>query len=602
VNTKIGKHWFVGLRFLIGVYWKHKKSSLFFLAALCVLSGVLPFAGIVFPKFILDELTGAHDLRRIVFFVSALLLCTLFGNTLEHFFQSRFEMAQLRVADGWLLDVSANLYKADLEHIESASFLDIGAKANRFLSADGYGFGAILRKTENIAGQIITLAGIMAIISLLNPLVLLIFIILIIVTTLFNSKIKKVNVELQTKLPPIQRRSGYYSNLFSDNHYAKEIRVNDIGTWGLKKLKEAMNGFYGFAKSWWNNNLKTQLFSNGVTFIQQGVAYAYLTYGVVSGKFGIGSFTMYLGAINAFSGAMTQVMNDIIDIRRYSDYYDAVDKFLNMPKRQREGKRLPIALKAPPALEFRDVSFRYPGQEAFTLKHISIVIPAGQKLSVVGENGAGKTTFIKLLMRLYRPTEGVILLNGVDIQDYDFDDYVKTFSVVFQDFALFAASLRDNVALGRDVDDAKIQEALRRSGFSDKLDRLEKGLDTPIYKMLDESGFEPSGGEGQKIVMARALLKDAPVIVLDEPTAALDPRAEYEIYMNFSKMATGKTTVFISHRLSSAQFCDKIAVFKNGELVEHGPHAELVKQNGLYHELFTMQAQFYEEKDSNEKN
>jgi ATP-binding cassette subfamily B protein/ATP-binding cassette subfamily C protein len=594
MKHKAGKHWFIGLSYMVKVYWKYHKPTLFYQVIVCLLEGVLPFAGIVFPKYIIDELTGAHDMSRIVFFVTALLLCSLFGNTLIGFVQARREMGQARIYNGWAMDLVKRLYEADLERIEASSFLDLQSRAYKFLEADGYGFGAVLGKTADIAGRIITLVGIISIISLLSPLVVLVFIGLVIITTLFNSQNKKVSVELQMGLPPVQRRQSYYSNLFSNNLCAKELRVNGMGSWGLKKLSEYVGYFYDFTKKWWANNLKAQVFGNGVAFIQQCVAYGYLVYGVVSGQFGIGSFTMYLSAINAFSGSMRAVMNNIIDIRRYSDYYDAVDEFMNMPKRQREGKRA-LALDKPPTLEFRDVSFRYPGQEAFTLKHINIVIPAGQKLSVVGENGAGKTTFTKLLMRLYRPTEGVILLNGVDIQEYDFDDYEKNFSVVFQDFVLFAASLRENVTAGRAVDDAKTIDALRRSGFSDKLDQLEKGLDTPIYKMMDESGFEPSGGEGQKIVMARALLKDAPVIILDEPTAALDPRAEYEIYMNFNKMVAGKTAVFISHRLSSAQFCDKIAVFRNGEIVEHGSHAELVSRNGLYHELFSMQAQFYGE-------
>jgi ATP-binding cassette subfamily B protein/ATP-binding cassette subfamily C protein len=305
---------------------------------------------------------------------------------------------------------------------------------------------------------------------------------------------------------------------------------------------------------------------------------------------------MYLAAINSFSGAMFSVMDSIVDIRRFSDYYDAVDEFLNMPKRQREGKK-PLALTAPPALEFRDVSFRYPGQSLYALKHINLTIRKGEKLSVVGENGAGKTTMTKLLMRLYRPTEGQILLNGTDIQEYDFENYENTMSVVFQDFVLFAMTLRENVTLGRAIDDQEVIDALRKSGFGDRLETLERGIDTPVYKMFDDSGIEPSGGEGQKIAIARAILKNTPVVILDEPTAALDPRAEYEIYQNFNSMTAGKSAIFISHRLSSTRFCDRVAVFKNGEIVEYGTHEELMEKNGLYYELFNMQAQFYEERN-----
>jgi ATP-binding cassette subfamily B protein/ATP-binding cassette subfamily C protein len=385
----------------------------------------------------------------------------------------------------------------------------------------------------------------------------------------------------------------YDVSLFYEHRFAKEIRINTLGSWLLERLRGRLAILHNFYRQQYYNSLKAQVFSNVITFLQQGLAYGYLVYSVLNGRFGIGSFTMYLAAINSFSGAMFSLMDSIVDIRRFSDYYEAVDDYLHIPKRQREGKQ-PLNLAAPPVLEFRDVSFRYPGQSAYALKHINLSIPAGEKLSVVGENGAGKTTMTKLLMRLYRPTEGRILLNGRDIQEFDFEHYEKTLSVVFQDFALFAMTLRDNVALGRDVEDSRVIEALRKSGFGERLAGLEKGLDTPLYKMFDENGIEPSGGEGQKIALARALLKDTPVVVLDEPTAALDPRAEFEIYQNFNAMVQGKSAIFISHRLSSARFCDKVAVFKQGELAEYGVHDELMQKRGLYHELFTMQARFYE--------
>lgn len=217
----------------------------------------------------------------------------------------------------------------------------------------------------------------------------------------------------------------------------------------------------------------------------------------------------------------------------------------------------------------------------------------GEKLSIVGENGAGKTTFIKLLTRLYDPTDGEIFLDGLNIKDIDYDSYMSVFSTVFQDYKLFAFSLQENVALGLPQDKAKVESALRRVGFGDRLGRLKNGVDTAVYKNFDAEGFEPSGGESQKIAMARALYKNAPVFVLDEPTAALDPRAEFEIYQHFNELVEGKTTIYISHRLSSTKFCDKIAVFDHGHIVEYGTHDELMKKKGKYAELFKMQAQFY---------
>jgi ATP-binding cassette subfamily B protein/ATP-binding cassette subfamily C protein len=590
-----GRPLFAGIQFLLKLYWKYGKSSLFFMLLYCVLQGAVPFASIVFPKFIIDELTGAQQLPSIVFYTGCLILCILFGNTLINFFHTKYFLNGMTVFNNFQIDLARNQYEADLERIESASFLDLKGKADRFLYGDGWGWGGVLTRAAIVSSNLITLAGIVAIVSVLNPLVVLAFTGLTLITAWFNSRIKKRNNRLNLEQPVQERRLSYDMSLFHEYRFAKEIRINTLGAWLLDRLQNRLAILHTFYVTHHYNSLKAQVFSNVITFIQQGLAYGYLIYSVLNGRFGIGSFTMYLAAINSFSGAMFSLMDSIVDIRRFSDYYDAVDDYLNIPRRQREGKQ-PLNLSGPPALEFRDVSFRYPGQNDYTLKHISFTLREGEKLSVVGENGAGKTTMTKLLMRLYRPTEGQILLNGTDIQEYDFDQYENALSVVFQDFALLAMTLRDNVALGRQVEDHRIAEALRKSGFGDRLDSLEKGLDTPLYKMFDENGIEPSGGEGQKIALARALLRDAPVVVLDEPTAALDPRAEFEIYQNFNAMVRGKSAIFISHRLSSARFCDRVAVFKNGGIAEYGTHDELMEKQGLYHELFTMQAQFYGEK------
>ena len=220
----------------------------------------------------------------------------------------------------------------------------------------------------------------------------------------------------------------------------------------------------------------------------------------------------------------------------------------------------------------------------------------GEKLAVVGMNGSGKTTFIKLMCRLYDPTEGEILLNGVNIKKYDYDEYLAVFSVVFQDFKLFSFSLGENVASGADYDVDKVMGSLHQSGFGERLATMPEGIKTSLYKDFDENGIEVSGGEAQKIALARALYKDSPFIILDEPTAALDPIAEYEIYSKFNEIVGDKTAIYISHRLSSCRFCDKIAVFDNGQIVQRGSHDELVAdESGKYYELWHAQAQYYTE-------
>jgi len=303
---------------------------------------------------------------------------------------------------------------------------------------------------------------------------------------------------------------------------------------------------------------------------------------------------MYVGGVAAFSGAMRELMQNIIEVSEDRKYYDAIEEYLDIPAKMRNNKQLTVP-EGKHTIEFRNVSFRYPGQGENVLRNINLILPTGQKLSIVGENGAGKTTFVKLLCRIYDPTEGAIYLDGIDIRDIDFDQYMALFGVVFQDYKLYALTLKDNVALSQSdtVNDSEVETVLIKAGFGAKLDSLPKGIHTLVYRNFDGEGFEPSGGEGQKIALARALFKNAPIIVLDEPAAALDPRAEYEMYQNFDTLVSGKTAVYISHRLSSARFCDKVVVFKDGEIIEYGAHDELIDSNGLYAELWHMQSTFY---------
>ena len=245
-------------------------------------------------------------------------------------------------------------------------------------------------------------------------------------------------------------------------------------------------------------------------------------------------------------------------------------------------------------VEFRNVSFKYPGSDEYALRNLSIKFKIGSRLAVVGRNGSGKTTFIKLLCRLYDPTEGEILLNGADIRKYSYSDYLSIFSVVFQDFRLFSFPLAQNVAVAEEYDSGKVIGCLEEAGFGQRLATLSQGIETPLYKDFDEKGVEISGGEAQKIALARALYKDAPFVILDEPTAALDPIAEAEIYAKFNDMVGDRTAIYISHRLSSCRFCDVIAVFDKGQIVQKGSHEELAADAaGKYYELWNAQAQYY---------
>ncbi len=328
-----------------------------------------------------------------------------------------------------------------------------------------------------------------------------------------------------------------------------------------------------------------------------GCVYLFTCLKAWGGAYGIGSVTQYVGAITALSDNLSTLMSHFSQMKTNAVFLKETYAYLDIPNSMYQGS-LPTEKRDDREyeVEFRDVSFKYPGSEIYALRHVNIKFKVGSRMAVVGENGSGKTTFIKLLCRLYDPTEGVILLNGIDIRKYDYRDYMGVFSVVFQDFQLLSQSLGANVACRADYDRDRVKRALMDAGFAERLAAMPEGLDTLLYKDFGENGVEVSGGEAQKIAIARALYKDSPFIILDEPTAALDPIAEAEIYSKFNDIAGDKTAIYISHRLSSCKFCDEIAVFHEGAVVQQGSHEALVAdRDGKYFALWTAQAQYYTE-------
>ena len=331
----------------------------------------------------------------------------------------------------------------------------------------------------------------------------------------------------------------------------------------------------------------------------EAIIYVFVCVYALLGTFGIGSIVKYVGFVETITGCITSYFAVFADIKYNTPFVEDYLAYFDIPQKMYQGS-LTVEKRDDNEyyVEFKDVSFKYPGSDTYALRHVNMKFKVGEKLAVVGMNGSGKTTFIKLMCRLYDPTEGEILLNGVNIKKYDYDEYLAMFSVVFQDFKLFSFTLGENVASGSDYDDDEVVSALNQSGFGERLTTMPNGIKTSLYKDFDKNGVEVSGGEAQKIALARALYKNAPFIILDEPTAALDPMAEYEIYSKFNEIVGDKAAIYISHRLSSSRFCDKIAVFDNGQIVQRGSHDELVAdKSGKYYELWHAQAQYYTEQE-----
>ena len=394
-----------------------------------------------------------------------------------------------------------------------------------------------------------------------------------------------------------------YLNLLYDkydsyvDHYSsgKDIRIYDMAD-GLVRMNKQIDDEYNAMSVTLTGKIAVleaaDTFMNHV--LRMGV-YFVLIYAALLGGITVGSVARYVSCVMLLLGAacrlVTTVQRLLINnhyLKRYFSYFDIPNPMYqgSLTVEKRDDNEYYV--------EFRDVSFRYPNTEEYALRHVNLKFRVGEKLAVVGRNGSGKTTFIKLMCRLYDPTEGEILLNGVNIKKYDYDEYMGIFSVVFQDFRIFALRLGENVAAGPDYDRERALRCLKEAGFGERLAAMPEGLDSFLKKDFDGSGIEISGGEGQKIALARALYKDAPFLILDEPTAALDPISEYEIYSRFNEIAGDKTAIYISHRLASCRFCDKIAVFEQGKVVQTGSHASLLADEaGVYHALWTAQAQYY---------
>lgn len=395
------------------------------------------------------------------------------------------------------------------------------------------------------------------------------------------------------------RRFGHFGFLGRDKQRAIDIRMND-----QQRLVRAywsggsVFGVHGvFAKAARGKMGVYASLGVCITTLTTGMIYLFTCLKALGGAFDVGSCTQYIGAATAMVTNVFALTDMIGTLKANTPYLEKTFAFLDIPNSMYQGsltteKRSDRRYE----VEFKDVSFRYPGSDIWALRHVNMRFKVGKRLAIVGENGSGKTTFIKLLCRLYDPQEGQILLNGIDIRKYRYDDYMGIFSVVFQDFQLICQPLGNNVAGSMKYDRDRAKKALIDAGFADRLAAMEKGLDTMLYKNLSEDGVEVSGGEAQKIAIARALYKDAPFIILDEPTAALDPIAEAEIYSKFDEIAGDKTAIYISHRLSSCKFCDEIAVFHEGAVVQQGSHAELLAdRGGKYYALWNAQAQYYTE-------
>lgn len=586
--------------YILKRFRKYRPSLIFFIitgaAAAASMSYIWSFIG----KLVIDMIqasAGGGDIMPLVKLVAATTAAELFIMWLNTVSTVKTGLGFTYVRLMIIKERIAKTLDMDYEALETPEMLDRLQKAKRATAGDWQGVQGMMTYMQVLFTQIISIIIAIIIMTSFDPLIILVIAVLSYIQFLYFEHIrKKDKKEMWDAMMPHWRKLEYMENVTTDFSYAKDIRL-----FGMKKfLAQKQKDVYDEELRHWIKSrqywIYNSIFSHGISLVRQLIITGWLVYSVIAKDLSIGNFTLYLASAGAFSNAINEVLSALSALRERSAHTDDYRSFMDIPGDS--GKdTIPVPKADKYVFTFENVSFKYKGQEKYALKNLNITVAAGEKLAVVGLNGAGKSTFIKLLLRLYDVTEGRILMNGTDIRRFNRAEYYRLFSPAFQDVTVFAFPMAENVSMSPpdETDKNKAEKCVREAGLGDKMDKLEKGIDTELLKVLYDDGVDLSGGEKQKLALARALYKGSDIIVLDEPTAALDALAEYRLYKSFNGLVGNRTAVYISHRLSSTRFCDRVAMFKDGEMTETGTHEELMAKNGDYAEMFRVQAQYYVE-------
>ena len=560
------------------------------------------------PKYVLSFIEDDLPFNTIIMYTVIICLIMMILDVISTTCYNSFEF-EYRKTEGYVEKKRMDkLFHTDFKNMESPDFLDYAQRAKTALNR-GKGFHGVLYQSRNFIAQGTLMILSAALIGIQNLLMMIIFIVIsfgiVKISSFFT---KRDKIKFSDAMAPTWRKMNYLESTTKNFDFAKDIRLFNMSNAFFNQLSGVNETYKELNRKHHNRMVLWEVSLGSVLIVQKILMYTWLVYNVVTGAYQISDFVLYVGLVSTFHASVGYVNWIYSDMRTNSlminDYRNFVDwKEDRETADEKDGHITEINLDK---FEFRfeNVSFKYPGHDNYVLKNVNLTIKNGAKLAVVGVNGAGKTTFIKLMMKLYEPSEGRILLNDVDIKEYNREEYFKLFSPVFQNVECFAMPIYQNISFAEEdkTDMNKINEVLEQSGLSEKINSYEKGIHTNLLKIFDKEGIDLSGGEKQRLAMARALYKDGKVIILDEPTAALDALAEDRMYREFENMIHGKTAVFISHRLGSTRFCDKIAMFEDGTIVEEGTHEELMAKNGKYAYMFGIQSQYYDEKQKNSDN
>ena len=575
--------------------WKKYKGYFVVRFLRLIVTTIMPFIPILLMPRIVDELMGGRDASKLWAYVMMIIGSEFVLNLLNGLLGNIIERYAVKFENYYKQVMSKRIMELDFQLTEDKKALDQMELAKNGMTWYSGGLNGIVEPLFDMAAALLTVTGVIVIVVTQAPVILLISVVILIIAGILNQKLNQIEQKQYAELSKINRLFSYMGWELSDFRYGKDIRLYDAKDMMVEKWKFFNKEMVGQWETMFRKMRPIALLMNFMDILREMGIYIYLGILAITGQITIAVTTQMFTAAGTSFNSMKNLIVSYQDLCKKANYANEYVKFMDYPAAIQKGDK-PVK-EGMHTFEFKNVSFSYPGSEVEVLKNINLTLTPGEHLSIVGLNGAGKTTLVKLLCRLYDPTEGAIYMDGVDIKEYDYEQYMKVFAPVFQDFKLFAFTMKENVLI-RDceagVKDEEIDKVLERVGLSEKLATLSNGADTVVFKHFDEEGIEPSGGEQQKLAIARALYKNAPVVILDEPTAALDPMAEYDIYRQFDTLVHEKTAIYISHRLSSCQFCDRIAVFSDKEIKEYGTHAELVhKPNGIYAEMFAAQAQYY---------
>jgi len=576
-----------------------KQYSRIFLYTL--VAAVYPFMAVVLPKIAIGILEQGGDsaAKNLIvamaayFIIAGILAMSL--NYLRSYIQTR----NMRVRLMYLGDLAKKLQTMDYCYHEDAKFFEENDKAMDAGSNNANGIEGLYNKLSELPAKLLTMLFMVVLAGSLSPVLLLALVghvVVLMLTSKWAHDYEYSKKEAQAKA---RRKINYFQKTTQDFSYGKDIRIFNLRNRIMDNYQEELNAYLKLLSAIYNREFLLGLFGIITLLLTNVLTYGTLVQRVLAGM-PVSSFTMYVTLVTSLSALMLDFGKDLAFVwnegEYVNDFYELLDK--NLVAEGDKTMEDVLAGNANGSLEivFDHVTFRYPGTEKNVFTDLNFTIHEGERLAIVGVNGAGKSTLVKLMTGLFAPTEGNIYINGVEIRQIKKTELYNLYSAVFQDFNILAFTIRENVGcMSENVDDFRVQRALEKVGLWEKVQGLDKGLDQMMLKVIDEDGTDFSGGERQKLSIARGLYKDAPMVIMDEPTAALDALAEAEIYENFSSLVEGKTAVYISHRLASTRFCDKIALFDADGLAEYGKHEELMEQKGKYYDMFVIQGKYYQE-------